>query len=76
MGQLVLHVKPINIPLILLSFSLFLGLPVSRGVRDGGGQALWSVPQAEALGSVAQVEVANVEDGFQGRGVRRIRSHK
>lgn len=71
-----MYIKPINIPLLILSFCLFLGFPFSCGVCDGRRQALWCVSQAEALGGVTQVEVTDVEDVFQGGGVCRIRPHK
>lgn len=64
-----------NIPLFILS-CFVLAFPLSRGVGGGRGQALWCVSQAEALGGVAQVEVTDVEDVLQSRGVRRIRPHK
>jgi len=42
-------------------------------VARGGGQAPWSVSQAEALGGVAQVDGANVEDVFEVSGVGGVR---
>lgn len=57
------------VPAPVLSAALVAGAPGARG----GAQALRSVSEAKALGSVSQVEGADVEDVFKGRGIRGVR---